>query len=104
MVGVVGAAVIARDLEAAIGLLIAVRVRLAQDPAHGTAWTSLTSVQAVLEDCRQRIEVIERGPVHRHWLPQLPPSGQDVASGRVVLLAEAKQARAVRGVLGEVAR
>jgi hypothetical protein len=90
---------IARDMEAAIGLLIAVRVRLAQDPAHGTAWTSLSSVQAVLEDCRQRIEVIERGPVSRHWLPQMPPTGQDVADGRVVLLAEAKQARAVAKAL-----
>lgn len=95
---------IARDMDAAIGLLTAVRVLLAQDPAHGTAWTSLTSVQAVLEDCRQRIEVIERGPVSRHWLPQMPPSSSDVETGRVVWLAEAKQARAVRGVLGEVAR
>ena len=59
----------------------------------------MTSVQAVLEDCRARIEVIERGPVSRHWLPQLPPTGQDVQSGRVVLLAEAKQARAVARAL-----
>ena len=90
---------IARDMEAAIGLLKAVRVLLAQDPAHGTAWTSLTTVQAVLEDCRARIEVIERGPVSRHWLPQLPPTGADVQSGQVVLLAEAKQARAVAKAL-----
>lgn len=90
---------IARDMEAAIGLLKAVRVLLAQDPAHGTAWTSLTSVQAVLEDCRQRIEAIEAGPVPRHWLPQPAPDGGDLADGRVVVLAQAKQARAVARAL-----
>jgi hypothetical protein len=90
---------IARDMEAALGLLTAVRVVLAQDPARETLWTSLTSVQAVLEDCRQRIEAIEGGPVQKHWLPQPAPDGGDLADGRVVVLAQAKQARAVTKVL-----
>ena len=90
---------IARDMCAALTLLARVRVALAQDPAHGTAWTSLTTVQAALEDCLQRVEVVERRPVGPHWLPQMPPTGQDVQSGRVVLLAEARQARAVTKAL-----
>jgi hypothetical protein len=90
---------IARDMEAALGLLAAVRVVLAQDPARETLWTSLTSVHAVLEDCRQRIEAIEGGPVARHWLPQTAPAGGDLADGRVVVLAQAKQARAVARAL-----
>lgn len=44
----------------------------------------------------------DNGPVQPHWLPQRAPTGQDVAGGQVVLLTEARQARAVRGVLGEV--
>lgn len=90
---------ITRDMHAALTLLARVRVALAQDPAHGTAFASLSSVQAVLEDCRQRIEAIEQGPVLPHWRPQPAPTFADLQSGRVALLTEARQARAVAKAL-----
>jgi hypothetical protein len=87
------------DMCPALTLLARVRVALSQDPAHGTAYASLTTVQAVLDDCRQRLEAMERGPVPRHWRGQHPPTFADLQAGRVVLLAEARQARAVAKAL-----
>lgn len=91
---------IATDMCSALTLLARLRAILAQDPAHRSSAAALSGVQAVLEDCRVRAAEIEAAPIAPpHWQRQRAPTEAEVAAGKVVILSQAKQARAVAQVV-----
>lgn len=83
---------ITSDMDHTLTALARVRAALAMDPSCRSHAEALHACALVLEECLERIGVMERGAVGaQHG----DIAAEDMASGRVVPLAQARRQRAI---------